>query len=359
MAENRIDSASVGSYDLQNFSVESIETDGAGSQNENFWSNDKWPQQLGYYTKIPELNAAIDAKATWTVGKGLIADPQTELLLDTIKGHGKDTFNTILENMIRTYYIGGDSYAEIIRDEEDNLINLKPLDPGKIQIVFNKKGIITAYNQLDKEGRPKRKLQPEDVLHLSRNRVADQIHGTSVIDAVEQIILARNEAIEDYRTMLHRFVKPRFIFHLDTDDPTEIAAFKAKMDAENTAGENLYVPMNAVTPELMSVAPNSTLDPKAWIEAQGDYFYEAVGTPQIIIGGSGEFTEASAKIAYLAWQQNIEEEQLYVEEQVLSQLNLVIELEFPASLENELLSDKSKDGNMNIQPSETTAGAGQ
>jgi len=50
---------------------------------------------------------------------------------------------------------------------------------------------------------------------------------------------------------------------------------------------------------------------------------------------------------------------LFIEEQVLSQLNLVIELEFPASLENEMLSDKAKDGAQNIDASETTAGEGQ
>ncbi len=89
-------------------------------------------------------------------------------------------------------------------------------------------------------------------------------------------------------------------------------------------------------------------------------FYEAVGVPQIILGGSGEFTEASAKIAYLAFQQNIEEEQLFIEEQCLSQLNLVIELEFPVSLENELLSDNKKDGDeTESKPSETTAESGE
>jgi len=129
--------------------------------------------------------------------------------------------------------------------------------------------------------------------------------------------------------------------------------------ATKTVSTNIYEPFDVSESELITVAPNATLDPKAWIEAQGDFFYEAVGVPQIILGGSGEFTEASAKIAYLAFQQNIEEEQLFIEEQVLSQLNLVIELEFPASLENELLSDKAKDGAQNIDPSETTAGEGQ
>jgi hypothetical protein len=88
-------------------------------------------------------------------------------------------------------------------------------------------------------------------------------------------------------------------------------------------------------------------------------FYEVAQVPKIILGGSGEFTEASAKIAYLAFQQTIEEEQLFIEEQIFNQLGLTIDLEFPASLENELLSDNKKDGAQNIDASETTAGEGQ
>ena len=111
---------------------------------------------------------------------------------------------------------------------------------------------------------------------------------------------------------------------MDTDDPAEITAFKAKMDSANANGENLYVPKGKIEPELMAVSPNATLNPQTWIDSQGDYFYEAVGVPQIILGGSGEFTEASAKIAYLAFQQSIEEEQLLIEETILNQLNLFI-----------------------------------
>jgi hypothetical protein len=73
------------------------------------------------------------------------------------------------------------------------------------------------------------------------------------------------------------------------------------------------------------------------------------------VGGSQEMTEASAKIAYLAFEQTIEEEQLYIEEQILSQLNLEIELSFPATLQNELLSDNAKDGAQNIDQADTQA----
>ena len=361
MGEKKPDSAVASDLTnvMQDFSVSTEVTDGASEAGETRWDNDKWTQYFGYFVQIPELNAAINAKATWTIGKGFKADEVTTMLLDTLRGWGKDTFNTILENSIRTYYIGGDAFCEIIRDNEGNLINLKPLDPNVITIVVNRKGMVIRYEMNAKTKIPTKRFTPNKIFHLARNRVADQIHGVSVISSVENIILARNEAIADYKIVMHRNVYPRMIFHLDTDDDTEIAAFKTKMDNTYKNNENFYVPKDVVVPELMAVAPNATLDPKAWIEAQGDFFYEAVGVPQIILGGSGEFTEASAKIAYLAFQQNIEEEQLFIEEQVLSQLNLVIELEFPASLENELLSDKAKDGAENIDASDTTAGEGQ
>ena len=344
---------------MTDYSVATEQIDGVNADGLTRWANSKWSQYLGYFVAIPELNAAINAKATWTVGKGYKTNPQVKFILDQIRGFGKDTFNTILENMIRTYYIGGDSFCEIIRDEEMNLINIKPMDPSTMTIVVDNKGIIQKYEQSERGTKGIKTFQPENIFHLARNRVADQIHGVSVIAAVENIILARNEAITDYKEMMHRYMKPRYIFHLDTDDEADIAAFKVKMDKAYNDGENLYIPKDAVVPEQMSIAPNSTLDPKAWIDQQGDFFYEAVGVPQIIMGGSGEFTEASAKIAYLAFQQNIEEEQLFIEEQMGMQLGIEIDLQFPASLENELLSDQKKDGAQNIDPSETTAGEGQ
>ena len=125
--------------------------------------NKDWSQYLGYYKEIPELAAVVDTKATWIAGRGYDADEMTTMLLDGIRGNGFDTFNTIMENCVRTYHIGGDSYCEIIRKRTfkdigknilkkvirreqtkgtGQLINLKPLDPGKMKHVANKKGII-------------------------------------------------------------------------------------------------------------------------------------------------------------------------------------------------------------------------
>ena len=343
------------------YSVDSAQTDGPADQKETTYLNEKWTDWLGYYKTIPELAAVIDSRATWTVGKGFKADEITTMTLDTIKGCGFDTFNTILENMIRTMWIGGDAFAEIIRDDEGDLVNIKPLDPSVIRIVVDRAGIILRYEQISKtKKKPEKKFEPEKMFHLARNRVADEIHGVSVVEKLEQIILMRNEAMTSYKQVMQRYMKPRYIFHLDTDDSTKIAAFKTKMDKAWADGENIYIPKDAVVPEMVAIPPNATLNPQQWIESLNDYFYEACETPKFIIGNSKGFTEAGEKISYLAFQQIIEEAQLQVEEEVLSQLNMEIELEFPASLENELLSDNKKDGDMTeSKPSETTAGEGQ
>jgi len=365
MADYKIDSAATS--DLTNaitdFSVDTQSTDGAMEQKETYWTDSNFPQYLGYYKdeKTPELTAVIDAKATWTVGKGFKADEITTMLLDTIKGNGFDTFNTILENAMRTMLLGGNFYAEIIRDDEGNLINLKPLDPSVMRHVANSKGIIIRFEQMSKNhpNKTEHKFKPNEIFYLPRNRITDEIHGTGIAQKLKLIIDMKNEAMADQRKAMHWNVLPRWKFKLKTDDPTEIAAYKAKQDAATGAGENIYEPFDVSESELMAVPSNATLNPLQWINYLDNLFYEMAGIPKIILGGSGEFTEASAKIAYLSFQQSVEEEQLFIEEQVLSQLNLVIDLEFPASLENELLSDKAKDGAVNIQPNETTAGVGQ
>lgn len=338
------------------YEVDSKSTDGAGDQEETTYQNTDWEEDYGYYNSIPEFKTAVDAKATWTIGAGFTADEPTTMLLDTIKGNGKDSFNSILKNMIKVKTISKDSFAEIIRDNDDVLINLKPLDPGSIVIVQDKRGRIKRYEQVSKTKGKKTEFKPNQIFHLSHERIADEIHGTRIIDSLKFLIDARNEAMNDWKRVLHRNIDPLWIFHLDTDDTTKIAAFKSKMDSARAGGENMYIPKNAVVPELVTTAANSTMNPLTWINQLNDYFFQAVNVPQIIIGNAKEFTDASGKIVYLSYEQSVKAEQLYIEEQILNQLNLLIELTFPASLQNELISSREKDPNMQAsQPNDMTA----
>jgi|TARA_R100000501_G_C2608798_1_gene103896 hypothetical protein len=360
MAETDIGNLDIGDFKntITDYSVTPESIDGPQDQKETYYDNTYWTTYFGYYKTTPRFKSAVNAKARWTVGKGYTASELTELTLLEIKGNGKDTFNTILENCIRTYQIGGDSFAEIIRDKDGKLVNLKPLDPENIRIIANKAGIIIRYEQRNKVrggGVDVRKFKPSEMFHLMKDRIGDEIHGTSLVPAVENIIKSIEEAMADYKKLLHRNVYPVRIWKLDTDDPAKIATFKAKADLASTQGENIFIPMGTVETELAGVPSNSTMSPLPWISLLGQEFYQATGVPMIVVGGSSEITEASAKIAYLAFEQTIEEEQLYIEEQVLAQLNLEIDLEFPATLQNELLSDQGKSESMQAATAEDTA----
>jgi hypothetical protein len=133
-------------------------------------------------------------------------------------------------------------------------------------------------------------------------------------------------------------------FKVDTDDPTKINAFMTKMDAIINKGENIYIPKGTVEFELVTVPSSSVLSPFQWIEHLKNYFYQVVGIPQIILGNASEFSESSSKIAYLSFQQSVEAEQLDIEDQVWNQLYMEIELDFPATIQNEMISDSKKDG---------------
>ena len=53
------------------------------------------------------------------------------------------------------------------------------------------------------------------------------------------MILAIEEAMADWRTVLHWNVRPRWKIQLDTDDTAKINAFKAKYDAANNTNAGI------------------------------------------------------------------------------------------------------------------------
>ena len=360
MAELNINQTAVS--DLTNrqedFSVAPAVTDGATGQKETRHINTHWTKYFGYYDEIAELKRAIDIISTWAIGKGYESDIETKEILTGINGIGNDSFNIILENLTRVMFINGDSFAEIIRDDDGELINLKPLPPETIVIISNEQGMIVRYEQVSKvkEKIGVKKFAKDEIFHLSRNRVADSITGQSIIKELEETILARNEAIKDWRKVMHRNVNPVRIWHLDSDDETKVKEFVRKVESTITGAENIFVPRGNVEVEVSSVAPNATLNGIPWIRELSGYFFEASGIPEIIVSSGKQFTDASSKIKYLVWEQSVEQIQLYIEEQVGIQLGIEINLVFPASLEKGILQEQQKEGELvGARPNDTLA----
>lgn len=340
---------------VPDYAVAAMQTDGVGDQKETeyMWTN--WTKYYGYYRQIPELKKAIDAFATWAVGKGFTTkDVNAQVALNHITGWGEDTFNSIMWNMTIIKKINGDAFAEIIRDKATGkMVNLKPLDPGNMKVVVNRQGIIQRYEQVNKIGKADdlRKFNPQDIFHICNDRVADEIHGISVVESVEEVILNRNEAMEDFKTVLHRNVVPLTIVEVDINDQSKLDVLVKKYENLIKNKEVIFVPKGNVEIKRDGLSGNATMNPLPWIEYNEDFFYKAVGVPAIILGGSKEFTEATAKISYLTFEQIYTREQKELEADILNQLGWEITINKPASLQNELLSDEAKDqGTMEAAP---------
>ncbi len=370
------DKAQLSDYSGQpDFSIASETTDGISEQKETIWSYPDWNKNWGHFNNVGDLKTAFLMKSIWAVGKGWTADTRTTAILDSITGCGKDTFDDILFNADLIKNVGGDSFAHIIRNKDTGtLINLKPLDPGSMTSVWGDDGLIIRYEQRSKFSskgilnkirnaigvKSKKTFKPGEIFHLMNNRLADQIHGISDIDALEQTILAEQESFKDMQKMIKFQVRPFVIWKLKTDDTTKIAAFVKKVEDGKKNTEDLFVPDDddLLSFEIVQVNPSSII--MDWRTDLKNKFFRQLGVPQSNFGTSGA-TESGGKIESFAHEQVWEHNQRYLEKQVWNQLALRIDLISPASLSEGLQTDEAKDANQGLefQPSDVTAGVGK
>jgi len=341
------------------FEISTLGIDEAFGQKETTWTNSRASQYWGYFNAVGDLKSAFLMKAIWNVGKGYTADDITKTILDNIDGWGKDTFDDILFNMEVCRRVFGDSFAQIIRNKETGtLINLIPLNPADVKIVVNQEGRIIKYELINQKEK-KEPFQPNEIFHLSNNRLANQIHGISDIETVEDVILAEQHSFEDLRKIIAFQAKPFIIFKLKTDDTTKISAFATKIRDARKLGDDMFVPddENLLSYEVIQVNPSSIL--MEWRTDLRNKFYRMVGMPLILFGATGS-TESGGKIEYLGHEQVFEHDQRYLEKQIWNQLALKIDLIPPTSLLENLQTDETKDKNqaLEIQPSDATAGRG-
>jgi len=285
----------------------------------------KW---YGYYRKNSENRAVIDKYASWTFGRGIKADAKNQAKLDKIKGFGKDSARAVLKRLWRTALICGDSFGHIIKDSQGRLTNLKPL--GNLTVVRNAEGIIVRYEDERNENKA---YSPDIIYHLSNEASADEAHGIPFAECMEDVILSKIEAMSDLKILYHRNIKPISFFEVETDDTTKLNAMEATINEAYKKSENVVIPAGVLKEiKQAKVGQYATLDSLPYIKFLVRQFVTGCGMPEIVMGWSEGSTEAASKMVYLAYQQDIEDKQLYNEEMILEQLGIEVELEFPADL---------------------------
>jgi hypothetical protein len=319
---------------VANFSVSTQSVDEAGTK-ETIWNNPNWDKYYTYYITIPQLKQSVDGITRWTAGRGYETDIGTQIILEHIEGWGEDTFDAILQNLLAVKKINGDAYAEIIRDEDTaTLINLKVLNPQRVDVVVNDKGLIKEYRYRQADGRYI-KFPRNKVFHISESRIANNIHGQSVIEAVKWIIDAKQEAMSDWRRILHRSTIR--VMEVDAEDTETFNKLKAQYAEAIKNGEVLILPKDNAEIKDYTAPPAEVF--LNWIRYLDSIFYESVGVPKIIVGGSQEYTQADSKIGYLTFEQTYATEQKLLEQDLWNQLQIRLTFNRPISLKDKVVND--------------------
>jgi hypothetical protein len=345
----------------QNYSVASKIIDEPSKTQETVWENPNWSKYLGYYKSIPEFKEAIRALARWSVGRGYEAGPEEQVILDHLTGAGEDSFQSLMTNHIIVKKTNGDAYAEIIKDDKSGLlINLKPLNPATMRTVFSKKGIILRYEEFDPSAKGKeavRKFKPEEIFHSMNDRVANETHGTSVLEACQWVIDARNEAMTDWRRISH--LSTLRVIYVDSSDTTQLNKIKTEYAEGIKLGSVLVMPGKIGEVEIRDYNLPPITSFLEWIRYLEGFFYQAVGVPRAI-ANTENFSEASSKVGYLTFEPVYVEEQTLLEQDIWNQLNIRVKFNRPASLSGVMQDSEEKNtGQMGFQPSEMMATAGR
>ena len=320
----------------------------------------EWQKWHGQYRDIPENQATIDVWCKWIIGKKItFLKPEHEKTAKKIKGNGKDTFRKILLNGKRTSKICGDGFIQKVKDKAGRLINLIPQNPGTITIIANRKSRILKYVQFMENtninlGTTNAEIQeeiqknimektivsswdPDEMFHISNNRIADEIHGIPESEKLELIGQWKKQASEDQSTIIRRYGKPTYFYEVDTDDDTEIADIETKINKTITEFSNMVVPKgtlsevkNIRTPQL------GTIDVIPWLNHLRSYYTEASGVPDLIRGKSDEVSLAAGKLNVLGFKEKIIMEQIEFSEDIEAQINLELEFEPPPQIDTEI-----------------------
>jgi len=329
-------------------------TDRPGENNK--WQSTLWTTHNGYYEGHSSVKSVINKVGDWTIGKGVnFKKPSTEKIWDRIVGSGKETGEEVIKNQVRVRHIDGDSYAEIIGGKGTALKNLKPLNPGAVNVYHTDKGMIDYYGYQFSDGEEQR-FEKDEIFHLTLNRNADSTHGTGDIKSLTTFLDKIKQLDEDMATYFHSYVVPMIIWNLKTSKPADIAKFKADHKTAKNAGTDIIIPDKAVDYQIIEAGKNG-VDPLTWRQTWVEEVTKGGGVPALIMAIEAGTSEASSKMVYLAWQQVIEDEQNYVEKQIKLQLGLDVTFEFPATIQENLGEDEKKDTPItkDSRPSETNA----
>jgi len=319
--------------------------------NETYHYFTKATTYYGYYLAIPEIFSAANALATWAFGNGW-STPNALLRteLEHVRGMGQDTFSKIIWQHEVVKLVVGDSFINVKRNKKGAILNMIPISPERVRVVFNRSGMIKRYDTWN--GTEWKVINKEDMIHSSNKRLGDQVHGTSQIEPSKFIIDARNEALSDERIIKHRD-KALGIAYYETDKAGKIAYSNTQIEKAVKNGEMLGLPKDTV--KIEPYPSRSSEDRTGWISYLENFFYQVFGVPRSIATSDGT-SEVGGKMGNVNFEPTYAKERLDMEEDLKIQQAIEVNFEKQKSLGGLVSDDEAKNtGQTNLQPNDFTA----
>jgi hypothetical protein len=339
---------------VSNIEIPSYVIDDVTNEEITYIYFDKAPIYLGYLKTIPQLKAALKIFSLRVAGQGWETESlRDRVILERIKGWGEDNFSQIIQNHIIIKKALGDAFIQIIRNDKGTLINLKPLNTYRVRIAVNKEGLINHYEYLNNNGKYKR-LETWEVLHSCNDRMNGELHGTSIIEVLKDIIDAKNEAFKDERLIRHRD-KALGIIYYKTDNTGKIAYANAAIEKAVANGEMVGLPEETAT--IQQFPSKSPADRILWLQYLDNLFYQVVGIPKILTTSEG-YTEAGGKAGLIAFEPNEIAEKEEIESDIYNQIGIRIKFSrSPSILKEAQLNEIKNSGQSSIQLNEAQISA--
>jgi len=305
----------------------------------------------GYYLQVPEIYSAANALATWAVGRGIKVDnPEVKAELEHVSGLGSESFQSLLWNHLVTKKIVGDAFMEIVWNSSKNkVLNLIPIAPERVRLVI-KNNRIKRYDVWNKEKWVP--VQTDSMIHSMNNRIGDQIHGTSQLDACRGIINAKREALETMRILELRS-RALGIAYYKTDKSGKISYVNREIEKAVKNGQMLGLPEETVKiEEFPQRDPNDRLPT---VQYYDNFFYQVFGVPRSIASSDGT-SEVGGKMGHVIFEPIYTREQVELEADFKKQAGIIFTLNRPPSLGGLVAEEEQKNtGQLNIQPNDVTA----
>jgi hypothetical protein len=354
----------MGEYDIQQTSTTDMDSnvddyqvtpvilDTASVSGEAHYDNPDYTKNLGYYTEHGGYGASLNAFATWVIGRGFIADNRTMANLENINGWGEDTFTSIMWNMIVVKKLQGDSFSQIIRNPDTGtLINLRP--KGNLRIVVNAENRIIRYEEIE-DRKVKNKFKPSEILHLCNNRIGNQIHGTSTTKRVEWAIKARREAMEDWKRISHRSTVR--VLYVEENDKARHSQLKSDYADAINNGDVMLMPGKPGDNAFQDLELPPVQNFLEWIKYTEDSYYKELGMPKIIMGGTADNTEASAKVGVIVFDPIFIRELVELERDLWNQVGIKINInKQPSLMDNVQTQEGKNEAQTGFQPQDAQA----